>query len=96
MTTTHDHNGWSGNATVLLYRGTSHWATPPQLALFGAIPVDDRVVIDRNRDTGAGVTSGVDFGLTLVQNLRGKTYAQAVQLLSEYDPKPPLDAGSEQ
>ena len=77
------------------YRATSHWATRPQLALFGARPVDERVVIDRNRVTGAGVTSGIDFGLTLVQKLRGTEYAQITQLLSEYDPRPPLDAGSE-
>ena len=58
------------------YRATSHWAARPQLALFGARPVDERVVIDRNRVTGAGVTSGIDFGLTLVQKLRGTEYAQ--------------------
>ena len=77
------------------YKATSHWATRPQLALFGARPVDERVVIDRNRVTGAGVTSGIDFGLTLVQKLRGTECAQVAQLLSEYDPRPPLVAGSE-
>ncbi len=77
------------------YRATSHWAARRQLALFGAIPVDERVVFDRNRVTGAGVTSGLDFGLSLVQKLRGTEYAQATQLISEYDPRPPLDAGSE-
>ena len=76
-------------------KATSHWAARDQLSLFGAIPVDERVVVDRNRVTGAGVTSGLDFGLSLVQKLRGTEYAQSVQLLSEYDPKPPLDAGSD-
>ena len=77
------------------YKATSHWAARRQLSLFGAIPVDERVVFDRNRVTGAGVTSGLDFGLSLVQKIRGTEYAQSVQLLSEYDPKPSLDAGSE-
>lgn len=77
------------------YRATSHWATRPHLAAFGATPVDERVVIDRNRVTGAGVTSGIDFGLTLVEKLRGTEYAQVVQLMAEYDPRPPLHAGSE-
>ena len=77
------------------YKATSHWAARDQLALFGAIPVDERVVFDRNRVTGAGVTSGLDFGLSLVQKIRGTEYAQSVQLLSEYDPKPPLDSGSD-
>jgi putative intracellular protease/amidase len=77
------------------YRATSHWVVRPQLALFGAKPMDQRVVIDRNRVTGAGVTSGLDFGLELVRIIRGTQYAQALQLLAEYDPKPPLDAGSE-
>ena len=76
------------------YKATSHWMVREELALFGAIPVDKRVVVDRNRMTGAGVTSGLDFGLQLVKDLRGKEYAQAVQLFSEYDPQPPLDAGS--
>ncbi|MFO0819106.1 MAG: DJ-1/PfpI family protein [Pirellulales bacterium] len=76
------------------YKATSHWIVREELALFGAIPTDQRVVVDRNRMTGAGVTSGIDFGLRLVKDLRGKDYAQAVQLFSEYDPQPPLDAGS--
>jgi putative intracellular protease/amidase len=77
------------------YKATSHWAARSQLSLFGAIPVDERVVFDRNRVTGAGVTSGLDFGLSLVQKIRGTEYAQSVQLLSEYDPKPPFDSGSD-
>lgn len=76
------------------YKATTHWLVRKELELFGATPVDDRVVVDRNRMTGAGVTSGIDFGLRLVSDLRGTEYAQAVQLFSEYDPQPPLDAGS--
>ena len=76
------------------YRATSHWAVRDALADFGAIPTDARVVEDRNRVTGAGVTSGLDFGLTVVARLRDPTYAQAVQLQAEYDPHPPFASGS--
>lgn len=76
------------------YRATSHWLTRPALAHFGAIPTEARVVRDRNRVTGAGVTSGLDFGLSLLGTLRDATYAQGVQLLAEYDPQPPYHAGS--
>ncbi|MEM8793141.1 MAG: DJ-1/PfpI family protein [Pseudomonadota bacterium] len=76
------------------YRVTSHWFTRPLMEAFGAIPVDERVVRDRNRITGAGVTAGIDFGLTLVREMRDLPYAQSVQLLAEYDPQPPFDAGT--
>ncbi|MFG0264937.1 MAG: DJ-1/PfpI family protein [Rhodopirellula sp. JB055] len=76
------------------YKATSHWITRDLLSEFGATPVDERVVIDRNRITGAGVTSGLDFGLKLVQDLRNDEYAAAVQLFAEYDPQPPIDQGS--
>ena len=76
------------------YKATSHWAAREALSDFGAIPTDQRVVIDRNRITGAGVTAGLDFGLTVVAQLRDATYAQSLQLLCEYDPHPPFNAGS--
>jgi cyclohexyl-isocyanide hydratase len=76
------------------YRATSHWVTRDLLALVGATAVDARVVRDRNRMTGAGVTAGLDFGLAIVEQLRDRTYAQSVQLLAEYAPKPPLNAGT--
>lgn len=76
------------------YRATSHWAWRDQLALFGATPVGERVVIDRNRVTGGGVTAGIDFALSLTALLRGEDHARAVQLSMEYDPAPPFDAGS--
>jgi len=76
------------------YRATSHWAAREALADFGAIPTDKRVVRDRNRITGAGVTAGLDFGLTMVAELRDANYAQSLQLICEYDPHPPFNAGS--
>jgi len=78
------------------YRATSHWSSRDQLALLGAEPVEARVVRDRNRLTGAGVTSGIDFALTLVAEMRGADVAQAIQLQMEYDPEPPFHAGSPQ
>jgi cyclohexyl-isocyanide hydratase len=76
------------------YKATSHWSVRDALAGFGAIPTDARVVRDRNRITGAGVTAGLDFGLTMVAELRDRTYAECAQLMSEYDPAPPFNAGS--
>lgn len=76
------------------YKATSHWSVRHVLSGFGAIPTDARVVRDRNRITGAGVTAGLDFGLTMVAELRDKTYAECCQLMGEYDPHPPFHAGS--
>ncbi len=76
------------------YRAATHWAAMEVLPLFGAIPVHERVVIDRNRITGGGVTAGIDFGLTIAAMLYGENVAMASQLAMEYDPKPPYDAGS--
>jgi transcriptional regulator GlxA family with amidase domain len=76
------------------YKATSHWSVRPLLSGFGAIPTDARVVRDRNRVTGAGVTAGLDFGLTMVAELRDKIYAECCQLMSEYDPDPPFHSGS--
>ncbi len=76
------------------YRATSHWAARDVLAGFGAVPTDARVVRDRDRVTGAGVTAGLDLGLALLADLRGAAYAELVQLGCEYDPQPPFAAGS--
>lgn len=76
------------------YKATSHWVTKPLLSKFGVIPTDGRIVRDRNRITGGGVTAGIDFGLSLVEMLRDRAYAEAVQLLAEYAPEPPLKAGT--
>ncbi len=76
------------------YRATTHWSALDHLALLGAEAVKERVVIDRNRVTGAGVTAGIDFGLTLIARLWGEDQAKLIQLGQEYDPAPPFAAGS--
>jgi cyclohexyl-isocyanide hydratase len=76
------------------YKATSYWNTTETLKVFGAIPTEGRVVIDRNRMTGGGVTAGLDFGLAIVAKLRNQTYAEAVQLYVEYNPQPPFNSGS--
>jgi cyclohexyl-isocyanide hydratase len=76
------------------YKATSHWSTLDTLSKLGATPVNQRVVTDRNRITGGGVTAGLDFGLEIIAKLRNQTYAEAVQLYLEYNPQPPFNAGS--
>ena len=76
------------------YKATCHWSSLDQLTMFGATPVEQRVVIDRNRITGAGVTSGIDFALHVVEQTAGKTMAQQIQLQMEYDPEPPYNCGT--
>ena len=84
-----------GQAGVLRgKRATTHWATHALLKDFGAIPVDQRVVWDGKLVTGAGVSAGLDLGLAVVGRLRDRTYAQCVQLLAEYAPQPPFNAGT--
>ncbi|MEU1469258.1 DJ-1/PfpI family protein [Streptomyces sp. NPDC005761] len=75
-------------------RATSHWLALETLKEFGAEPTGERVVTDGKYVTAAGVSSGIDMGLTLLGRIAGDEYAQAVQLLTEYDPQPPYDAGS--
>lgn len=74
-------------------RAACHWAWRDQLALFGAIPDEARVVRDGRFVTGGGVTAGVDFALTLVAEIAGPTIAQAIQLAVEYAPDPPFQSG---
>lgn len=76
------------------YRSACHWAWRHHLPRFGAIPVAERVVRDRNRLSGGGVTAGIDFGLTLAAELCGAEVAQTLQLAFEYDPQPPFDSGT--
>ena len=76
------------------YQATCHWAFREQLAMLGVEVLPQRVVIDRNRVTGAGVTSGIDFGLTLLSLLCGEEVAKMTQLMMEYTPAPPFDAGT--
>jgi cyclohexyl-isocyanide hydratase len=75
------------------YEAATHWAFMDLLPLFGARPVCRRVVVDRNRVTGGGVTAGIDFGLTLAAALAGDDTAKAIQLGLEYNPDPPFRAG---
>jgi transcriptional regulator GlxA family with amidase domain len=76
------------------YKATTHWATLEALSLFGAVPTEGRVVIDRNRITGGGVTAGIDFGLTLLAEMFDDEAARLSQLVMEYDPAPPFAGGS--
>jgi cyclohexyl-isocyanide hydratase len=74
-------------------RATTHWAYTQLLPLVGATHEPGRVVRDGNVITAGGVTSGIDFGLTLLAEIAGPELAQAVQLGIEYDPAPPFDSG---
>jgi transcriptional regulator GlxA family with amidase domain len=74
-------------------RAACHWASRELLSLFGAIPDGGRVVRDGNIMTGGGVTAGIDFALTLAAELAGEKVAQAIQLMLEYAPAPPFNAG---
>lgn len=76
------------------YRATTHWLNLEFLEAFGAIAVRERVVIDRSRITGGGVTAGIDLGLTVVAELAGRTAAEKAQLYLEYAPRPPFHSGS--
>ncbi|XXT24823.1 DJ-1/PfpI family protein [Sorangium sp. So ce429] len=77
------------------YRAATHWVLYDALAALGGItPVRERVVVDRNRVTAGGVTAGVDFGHTLLAQVRGERVARLTQLMIEYDPEPPFDSGS--
>jgi transcriptional regulator GlxA family with amidase domain len=75
-------------------RATTHWLAMDELGALGATPVGDRVVSDGKYVTAAGVSSGIDMALTLAGRLAGDDTAQAIQLMIEYDPQPPYDAGS--
>jgi cyclohexyl-isocyanide hydratase len=76
------------------YRATTHWMSLDLLSRFGAESVQQRVVRDRDRITGAGVTAGIDFGLVLAAELFGERVAQEIQLAIEYHPAPPFQSGS--
>lgn len=75
------------------YRAATHWACYDALEALGVQPDDKRVVVDRNRFTGGGVTAGIDFGLVLLAELRGEDVAKMTQLMMEYDPAPPFRTG---
>ncbi|BDA68861.1 ThiJ family protein [Rivularia sp. IAM M-261] len=76
------------------YKAACHWAFRENLALMGVEVSTERVVIDRNRITGGGVTAGIDFALVVAAELYGENTAKFIQLLLEYNPAPPFNAGS--
>jgi len=78
------------------YKATTHWLSLDLLALWKDVTVirDNRVVVDRNRITGAGVTAGIDFALVLAAEISGKQASQLIQLFIQYDPQPPFNSGS--
>jgi putative intracellular protease/amidase len=75
---------------------TTYWSARDILTRYGAIVSEDRVVehVDRRIITAAGVSSGIDMALRLVELLVDRTAAEAAQLMIEYDPQPPFDAGA--
>jgi cyclohexyl-isocyanide hydratase len=75
------------------YAATTHWAYIPLLSLLGARPVEERVVVDRNRITAGGVTAGIDFGFRVLAEIAGDDAARRAELELEYDPAPPFACG---
>ncbi len=76
------------------YKAATHWMAKKQLADYGVEVVSERVVVDRNRITGGGVTAGIDFALVVAATLYGEETAKIIQLLLEYNPAPPFEIGS--
>ena len=76
------------------YRATTHWLSLDLLEMLGAQVLNERVVLDRDRITGGGITAGIDFGLVVATKIFGKTTAQQIQLMMEYTPAPPFNSGS--
>lgn len=75
-------------------RSTTHWASFHLLPYFGALPVDQRVVVDGKHVSAAGVTAGIDGALTVASLVRGDFAAQQIQLALEYAPEPPFHSGT--
>ena len=76
------------------YKAATHWGYTDVLASYANITqVDKRVVIDRNRITGGGITAGLDFALTIISEVIGEPAAHAMQLVFEYRPEPPFNSG---
>jgi putative intracellular protease/amidase len=73
---------------------TTHWASYDRLQALGAIPTEERVITQGKIITAAGVSSGIDMGLTLVAAMQGEEMAKVIQLAIEYHPQPPFDAGA--
>ena len=75
-------------------RAVTHWLAMDQLSTYGATATEQRVVLDGKYVTGAGVSAGIDMALTLAGTIAGDEEAQQIQLIIEYDPQPPYNAGS--
>jgi cyclohexyl-isocyanide hydratase len=75
------------------YRAAVHWGAREALSQFGAEPSSERVCIDRNRLTGAGITAGVDFGITVAGLWAGESTGRVIELIMEYAPQPPYRTG---
>ena len=75
------------------YRAAVHWGARDALAQFGAEPSDERVCVDRNRLTGAGITAGVDFGIAMAGLWAGESTGRLIELIMEYAPQPPYKTG---
>ncbi|MBA4783522.1 MAG: DJ-1/PfpI family protein [Rhizobiales bacterium] len=75
------------------YQATSHWGVLERIADYGATPSEARICIDRNRATGGGVTSGIDFALHMAGLWKGEAFGRMVELILEYNPAPPFGAG---
>jgi len=75
-------------------RATTHWASFHLLPFFGAIPVNQRVVVDGEMVFAAGVTSGIDGALRVAAELRGDEAAQTIKLYIQYAPEPPFNSGA--
>ncbi len=75
------------------YRAACHWLFREYLAILGVEVGTERVVVDRNRITGGGVTAGIDFGLVVTSQLCDEETAKRIQLFLEYNPAPPFNAG---
>ena len=75
------------------YRAATYWSARDQLAQFGAIRSDERVCIDRNRMTGGGITSGIDFGIAVAAHWAGDQTGKLIELMMEYAPQPPFGTG---
>jgi cyclohexyl-isocyanide hydratase len=75
------------------YRSACYWYARERLTAFGAIPYLARVVVDRNRASGGGVTAGLDFALSMIGRWHGEEVARQVELVMEYAPEPPFGCG---
>jgi transcriptional regulator GlxA family with amidase domain len=75
-------------------RTTTHWAFRDVVRAYGVEVVAERVVWEGNHISAAGVSAGIDMALTLTERVHGRDLAEALQLIIEYDPQPPLDSGA--